>query len=291
MYRQQLVIHNMGSLLKTLLLLGILSVLLIFIGGLIGGRQGIYMAFFFSLLMNGGAYFFSEKIALSASGAKPLSRTQNPELYQMVEELSHKINIPMPKLYITPARQANAFATGRGPGHASVAVTQGILDVLSKEELRGVLAHELAHVKNRDVLIASIAAVIASAISFLANMAMWGGLMGNNNDEENAGSGALGLLLAFLVPIAASIVQMAVSRQREYAADETGARTIGNGKSLADALLAIHDTTRKAPLHTNPAYSSLYIDNPLGGVGGKMMNLFSTHPPVEERVKRLRNMR
>lgn len=281
----------MNSILKTFLLLGLLSVLLIFVGGVLGGRQGLYMAFFFSLLMNGGAYFFSEKIALAASGAKPLDRSKYPELYQMVEQLSHKISIPMPKLYITPAQQANAFATGRGPGHASVAVTEGILKVLSKEELRGVLAHELAHVKNRDVLIASIAAVIASSISFLANMAMWGGLMGNNDDEDNAGSGVIGLILAILVPIAASIIQMAVSRQREYAADETGAKTIGEGKSLADALLAIHDTTRRAPLHTNPAYSSLYIDNPLGGVGNKMMNLFSTHPPVEERVKRLRTMK
>jgi heat shock protein HtpX len=278
----------MSSILKTFFLLGLLSVLLIFVGGVIGGRQGLYMAFFISLVMNGGAYFFSEKIALAASGAKPLDRTKNPELYQMVEELSHKINIPMPKLYITPAQQANAFATGRGPGHASVAVTEGILKVLSKEELKGVLAHELAHVKNRDVLIASIAAVIASSISFLANMAMWGGLMGNNDDEDNAGSGVFGLLIAILVPIAASIIQMAVSRQREYAADETGARTIGNGKSLANALLAIHSTTRQTPLKTNPAYSSLYIENPLGGVGGKMMNLFSTHPPVEERVRRLR---
>jgi heat shock protein HtpX len=279
----------MSSILKTFLLLGLLSVLLIFIGGVFGGRQGVYMAFFFSLVLNGGAYFFSEKIALAASGAKPLERSKNPELYQMVEELSHRIKIPMPKLYITPAQQANAFATGRGPGHASVAVTEGILKVLSKEELKGVLAHELAHIKNRDVLIASIAAVIASSISFLANMAMWGGLMGNNDDEENAGgSGIFGLVLAILVPIAASIIQMAVSRQREYAADETGARTIGNGKSLATALLAIHDTTRRAPLHTNPAYSSLYIENPLGGIGGKMMSLFSTHPPVEERVRRLR---
>jgi heat shock protein HtpX len=281
----------MGSLFKTILLLGVLSVLLIFVGGIIGGRQGIYLAFFISLLMNGGAYFFSEKLALKASGAKPLDRSKNPELYRMVEELSHKINIPMPKLYMTPARQANAFATGRGPGHASVAVTQGILDALSQDELKGVLAHELAHIKNRDILIASIAAVIASSISFLANMAMWGGLMGSQDDDENAGSGMFGIILAILVPIAASIIQMAVSRQREYAADETGARTVGSGKSLANALLAIHSTTKQAPLHTNPAYSSLYIENPLGGVGSKMMNLFSTHPPVEERVKRLREMR
>lgn len=281
----------MASFIKTIALLGVLSVLLIAIGGLIGGRQGIYLAFGISLLMNGGAYFFSEKIALAASGAKPLSRSQNPELYQMVEELSRKIKIPMPKLYMTPARQANAFATGRGPGHASVAVTQGILDILSKDELRGVLAHELAHVKNRDILIASIAAVIASAISFLANMALWGGIMGNNDEDSSPASGIIGILLALLVPIAASVIQMAVSRQREFAADETGAKTIGSGKSLASALLAIHDSTRRAPQKVNPAYSSLYISNPLGGLGGKMANLFSTHPPVEERVKRLQTVR
>lgn len=279
----------MGNYLKTFLLLGILSVILISIGGFIGGEQGIITAFLFSLLMNGGMYFFSDKLALSASGAKPLDRNKYPQLYQMVEELSHKMKMPMPKLYITPAQQANAFATGRGPGQASVAVTEGILNILSKEELKAVLAHELGHVKNRDILIASIAAVLASSISFLANMSLFGGF-GGNDEEGNQGAGILGLVIALLVPIAASIVQMAISRQREFGADETGAKIIGDGDPLAKALLAIHDSARRAPMHTNPAFSSLYIGNPLGGLGQGMVKLFSTHPPVEERIKRLQKI-
>lgn len=221
------------------------------------------------------------------SGAKPLDPHKYHDLHKMIQELAHKMNMPMPKLYLIPAAQANAFATGRSPGHASVAVTQGILEVLSKDELRAVLAHEMGHVKNRDILVASIAAVLASAISFIANMAMWGSF---SNRDENNGNPMLGLLVAILVPIAASIIQLAISRQREYGADETGAKTIGDGEPLANALLAIHDTTRRAPMQTNPAFSSLYIDNPLGGMRGNMMNLFSTHPPVEERVKRLRKI-
>lgn len=276
----------MGNVVKTIFLLGILSVLLIAVGGLLGGRDGIYTAFFLSLTMNGAAYFFSDKLALAASGAKPVSRTQQPELYKMVEDIAKKMRIPMPKLYITPARQANAFATGRDPSHASVAVTQGIMEILSKEELKAVLAHELGHVKNGDILIASIAAVIASAISFLANMQIYGGFYGRDN-EDNRAAGILGLVIALLVPIAASLIQLAISRQREFGADETGARLLGTGKPLARALVTIHDSTKKAPLAVNAAYSSLYIDNPLGGFGGTLINLFSTHPPVAERVKRL----
>ncbi|MBI2049453.1 zinc metalloprotease HtpX [Candidatus Roizmanbacteria bacterium] len=278
----------MTNTLKTFALLGILSVILITLGGFLGGRDGIYMAFFFSLLMNGGMYFFSDKLALSMSGAKPLSKNTHGDIYAMVEELSRKIKIPMPKLYITPQSQANAFATGRGPGHASVAVTQGILDTLSKEELRGVLAHELSHVKNRDILVATIAAVLASAISFLANMSLFGGY---SRDNDNRGAGAFGLFLALLVPIAASLVQMAISRQREFGADETGARTIGTGAPLAKALVAIHDSARRKPMHANPAFSSLYIGDPLGGWGGKMLHLFSTHPPLQERVKKLERIK
>ncbi len=275
----------MGNVFKTFVLLGILSVILITLGGFIGGSDGITTAFLFALIMNGGMYFFSEKLALSMSRAKPLDPVKYKEIYSMIEDLSSKIKIPMPKLYITPDHQANAFATGRGPGHASVAVTQGILNILSKEELRAVLAHELAHVKNRDVLVATIAAVFASAISFLSNMALWGGLGGN--DRENRGAGVFGIVLALLVPIAASIVQMAISRQREFGADETGAKTIGTGKPLAKALVAIHDSARRMPMQANPAISSLYIGDPFGGLGGKMLHLFSTHPPVEERIKRL----
>lgn len=277
----------MESYIKTILLLGALSVLLITIGGFLGGRDGIYMAFFFSLLMNGASYFFSDKIALSMSGAKPISKKQSPQLYEIVEELAKKIHIPMPKLYITPASQANAFATGRGPGNASVAVTQGLLDGLSKDEVKAVLAHELAHVKNRDILIASIAAVMASAISFLANMSFYGGF--GRDDDDNRG-GVLSFLLVLLVPIAAALIQFAISRQREFGADETGARTIGDGEPLAKALLAIHESARRKPLHTNPAFSSLYIGNPLGGAGGSLLHLFSTHPPVEERIKRLKKI-
>jgi heat shock protein HtpX len=280
----------MANILKTFLLLGILSVILITLGGLFGGSDGIIMAFGFSLLMNGGMYFFSDKLALKMSRAKPLDKSTHRDVYQMVEELARKINIPMPELYITPETQANAFATGRGPGHASVAVTEGILKALTKEELRAVLAHELAHVKNRDVLVATVAAVLASTISFISNMAMFGGF-GSSDDEDNRGFGAFGIVIAILVPIAASIVQMAISRQREFGADETGAKTIGTGAPLARALVAIHDSARRAPMHANPATASLYIGNPLGGFGGKMLHLFSTHPPVEERIKRLQKIR
>ena len=279
----------MNSILKTFVLLGILSVILVTLGGFFGGRDGIYMAFFFSLLMNGGMYFFSDKLALKMSRAKPLNKDTHKNIYDMVEELSHKIKIPIPKLYITPDKQANAFATGRGPGHASVALTQGILDTLPKEELRAVLAHELAHVKNRDVLVATIAAVFASTISFISNMAMFGGF-GSSNDRDNRGFGVFGIVIAILVPIAASIVQMAISRQREFGADETGAKTIGDGEPLAKALVAIHNSAKRSPMHTNPALSSLYIGDPLGGWGGKMLHLFSTHPPVEERIKRLKKI-
>lgn len=276
----------MENILKTFLLLGVLSVLFIFVGGFFGGTDGIIMAFVISLLINGGMYFFSDKLALSASGAKPLDVTKYHELHEMIKELSQKMNIPIPKLYITPSSQANAFATGRDPHHASVAVTEGILHTLSKQELKGVLAHELSHVKNRDILVASMAAVMASAISFIGNMALFGG----SRDEENQGAGAFGIFAALLLPIAASLIQLAISRQREFGADESGAKIMGTGKPLADALLAIHDSTKRRPMHTNPAFSSLYIDNPLGGLGGSFTKLFSTHPPVEERVNRLKKI-
>lgn len=280
----------MGSVIKTFILLGILSVIFVTLGGFIGGRDGVTTAFIFSLLINGGMYFFADKLALSMSRAKPLEKGTHREIFKIVEDLSRKMNIPMPKLYITPELQANAFATGRGPGNASVAVTEGILRELSKDELKAVLAHELAHVKNRDILIATIAAVLASSISYLSNMAMYGGFS-RNDDEDRGSSGALGILFALLVPIAASIIQMAVSRQREYGADESGARTLGTGEPLAKALLAIHNSAKRIPMHSNPATASLYIGDPLAGLGGKMLHLFSTHPPVEERVRRLRNIK
>lgn len=275
----------MQNTVKTILLLGILSVIIITFAGLLGGQGALYSAFFFSLVLNFGMYFFSDKLALSMSRAKKLKPGEHPEVREIVAELAKKMNMKMPDLYITPDKQANAFATGRGPGHSSVAVTQGILDTLSKEELKGVLAHELSHVKNRDILVATIAAVLASTISFLGNMMMFGGFGGR--DSDNRGSGALALIAAILLPIAAMLIQMAISRQREFGADYSGAKTIGDGKPLAKALLAIHDSTKRTPMRTNPAMSSLYISDPSAGFGGRMLKLFSTHPPVEERVKRL----
>lgn len=280
----------MGNYIKTILLLGILSVILITLGRLVGGESGMYLAVIIALIMNGVSYFYSDKIALMASGAKPLSKKQAPGLYDMVEDLAKKMRLPMPKLYITKDKQANAFATGRSPSHAAVAVTQGILDTLSKEELRAVLAHELSHVQNRDILIATIAAVLASAISFIGNMVMYRGFFGGR-DEDNRGGGMLTLFAALLVPLGASLVQLAISRQREFGADETGAKTIGNGEPLAAALLAIHDSTKRIPMRHNPAFSSLYIENPFEKKGGGLLKLFSTHPPVEERVARLRKIK
>ncbi len=279
----------MDNVLKTALLLGLLSVILVSLGGLFGGRDGLLFAFVFSLIMNVGAYFYSDKLALSMSRARPLEKGELPVVQIVVAELAEKMNMPMPKLYVTPDRQANAFATGRDPQHASVAVTSGIVELLNKDELRGVLAHELAHVKNRDILVATIAAVLASTISYMANMAMWSG-MGRSNDDEDRGSGVLGLLAIIFVPIAASLIQLAISRQREFGADESGAKTIGNGEPLAKALIAISQSTTRHPMRTNPALSSLYIENPLGKLGSGMLQLFSTHPPVEERVKRLREI-
>lgn len=271
--------HNM---LKTFLLLGALTGILLFLGRLFGGYDGMVMAFVFSLIMNIGTYFFSDKLALSMSRAKPLEQAQYPELFSIVQELAHAQNIPLPKLYITPDRQANAFATGRDPNHASVAVTAGIMDLLTREELKGVLAHELSHVKNRDILIASIAAVIAGTISYVAQSAMWG-----RSREENNNSGLFAILAIIVVPIAASLIQMAVSREREFGADDTGARSIGSGRALASALSKIESSARRFPMQTNPALSSLYIGNPLGSLSGGFAWLFSTHPPVAERIERL----
>lgn len=275
---------------KTIFLLSLLSIAVIFISGLIGGRDGLYTGLLISLLLNAGAYFFSDKLALSSSGAKPMDRSQFPHIHQVVEELSQLMQIPMPKLYIIPTSQANAFATGRDPRHASVAVTEGILKVLSTEELKAVLAHELGHVKNRDILIASIAAVLASTIVFVSRMGMYGGFS-NDSDEDHSSSG-VGILLALLAPVAATIVQMAVSREREYEADETAAETLHSGDSLASALIKIHQSTAIQPQpNLNPAFAPLYIANPFGGLGGSLLNLFSTHPPVEERIKRLQSQR
>lgn len=274
----------MGDYIKTFLLLGILSVGIILLGDFIGGRNGLYFALIFSLIMNVGAYFFSDKLALTASNAREMKREEAPEIYSIVSELSHKIDIPMPKIFRIPSNQANAFATGRGPGHSSVAVTDGIVEALSKNELKGVLAHELGHVKNRDILIATIAAVLASTIAFVSRMGIY-----SSSDEDRGRMGGFGIILALLAPLAGAIVQMAISREREFEADETGAEIMGDGKPLADALIKINESAKHLPMRDiNPAFSSLYIASPLGSIGGGIVKLFSTHPPVEERVRRLR---
>lgn len=275
----------MQDYLKTTLLLGSLSILIVLLGGYLGGQDGVMVAFVFSLVLNVGMYFFSDKIALAASGAKPLSPSESPETHQLVRELAHKLKMPMPKLFKIPTQQANAFATGRGPGNASVAVTDGILKILTKEELKGVLAHELGHIKNRDILISTIAAVLASTVTMLSHFAYFGG--GSDDDNRPA---ALGIFVALLAPLAGTLIQLAISRNREFEADETGAETLRDGDPLASALLKIHASTKHSPMRVNPAFSSLYIANPLGGMGG-IVKLFSTHPPVEERVKKLKEFK
>ena len=270
---------------KTFLLLATLSFILIFIGGIFGGQQGVELAFIIALAMNVGTYFFSDKLALSASHAQPIREQAAPELYQAVRELADQFKIPMPRIYITPSMQANAFATGRNPKHASIAVTQGLLNLLPIYEIKAVLAHELAHVKNRDILITTIAAVIASSIAFLANFTAYGNMMGNNKRNQN---GVLEILAIILLPIAATLLQLSISRQREFAADYIGAKTLGTGKPLAEALQAIEQSINTYPnSKANPAFSSLYIQNPLGGRNNPLKKLFSTHPPTDERIRRL----
>lgn len=277
-----------SSSLKTVFLLGFLSLIVIGMGSLVGGQNGLIVGFVFSLIMNVGAYFFSDKLALAASRAKPLSMREYPHVYEMAKGLSKQMDIPVPKLYLTPDLQANAFATGRSPSHASVALTRGIISQLSAQELQAVIAHEIAHIRNRDILIASIAAVMASVVSFVGNMVMWGGRTGD--EEEGGVSPALGLLAALLMPITASLLQLAISREREYQADYAAARAMGSGQPLASALVAIHNSASANPMNINPAYASLFISNPLGRSGRTMINLFSTHPPVEERVRRLQSI-
>lgn len=277
---------GLGNQIKTLLLMSVLTVLVVLIGRGIGGQSGMMMALIFALIMNGGSYWFSDKIALSMTGAQPLSKHDNIEIYAMVEKLTTNARIPMPRLYITPSAQPNAFATGRNPEHSAVAVTQGLLNILNREELEGVIAHELAHIKNRDVLISTIAAVMAGVIITMANWAQWALMFGVGNSDEEEGSGLLASLpLIILGPIAAMLVQMAVSRSREYLADSTGARIVGHSRGLANALLKLDQSSRGIPMDVNPAASHLFIVNPLSAQ--RLMNLFSTHPSIEDRVSRL----
>jgi heat shock protein HtpX len=274
---------------KTVLLLTGLTIFLIFMGKFLGGRQGMYLAFILALGMNFFGYWFSDKIVLRMYRAQEVSPEEAPQIHQMVEELAHEAGIPKPKVYIIPDESPNAFATGRNPQHAAVAATQGIIRLLTPVELKGVLGHELGHVLNRDILISTIAATLAGAIMILANMARWGAILGMGRDDEEGG-GILGVLvMSIIAPIAAMLIQMAISRSREYLADETGARLTHNPDSLARALEKLSLGSQRIPMDASPATAHMFIVNPL--TGRSLMNLFSTHPPIEERVERLRAMR
>ena len=275
---------NFAAAFRTTLLMATLTGLLVVIGALIGGANTALLFLFLAAALNLGAWFFSDKLALKMSGAQPVTEEQAPGLYQMVRELCTRADLPMPSLHVIPQEQPNAFATGRNPKNSAVAVTAGIMKRLSEDELRGVVAHELAHIRNRDVLIQSIAAPIGGAITYLAYMLMWFG-----GDDESP-LGLIGsLALVILAPIAASLIQLAVSRQREYSADATGAQISGNPESLASALLRLEESAKEIPMQVNQAAEPLYIVKPFSG--GGIASLFSTHPPIEERVRRLRQMR
>ncbi len=278
----------MGNTFKTAFLLTALTLLLMFIGQYFGGQNGMIIALIFAAVMNFISYFYSDKIALAMYRAQPVTREQLPRLYEIMERLAPKMGIPMPKLYVIPTESPNAFATGRNPQHASVAVTHGILNLLNDEEMEGVLAHELGHVRNRDILISSVAATIAGAITMLASMGRWamifGGFGGNRDERRGGGFGALIMLI--LAPIAASLIQLAVSRSREYQADATGAHLTGNPYALASALQKLDAYSRRLPMQATPSTAHLFIIQPrLMGID--FASLFSTHPPIAKRIERL----
>jgi len=282
----------MSNVFKTGLLLAVLTAMLVLIGGAIGGQQGMVIAFVIALVMNFVSYWFSDKMVLAAYGAQPIDEAAAPRLYAIVRRLATRADIPMPRVYLVPSETPNAFATGRNPQHAVVAVTEGIMRILDEEELEGVLAHELSHVKNRDVLISTIAATLAGAITYLAHMAQWAAMFGGRSrDDEEGGSNPIAMiLLAILAPIAALLVQMAVSRSREFQADATGAKVAGRPWGLAKALEKLQMANQAMPMaDATPATAHLFIVNPLSGE--TLMRLFSTHPPREERIARLRAMR
>lgn len=277
--------------LKTTLLLSLLTVLMVLMGSAIGGKGGMYMAFLMALGMNFFSYWFSDKIVLRMYGAQEISEHENPAFYGMVRRLAMRAGLPMPKVYIIPSESPNAFATGRNPQHAAVAATDGILRILTTEELEGVMAHELAHVQNRDILVSTIAATFAGAISMLGNMLQWGAMFGagRGDDEEGGGSLIGSLAMAIIAPIAAMLIQMAVSRSREYMADESGAKICGQPLALANALRKLQMASQAVPMReATPASAHMFIVNPL--TGGGLMSLFSTHPPMEERIARLEGM-
>lgn len=281
----------MENRLKTFLLLAGLTVFLIFMGRLIGGRAGMYLAFILALAMNFVGYWFSDKIVLKMYGAQEVSSGEAPDLHRMVEELSREAGVPKPKVYIIQDDSPNAFATGRNPEHAAVAATTGIMRLLTPGELKGVLAHEIGHVKNRDILVQTVAATLAGAIMILADMARFTAIFGGSRDDDEGGLGILGIIVMSIVaPLAAMLIQMAISRSREYMADEAGARLVHNGEPLARALEKLSMGVERTPMaDARPATAHMFIVNPLSG--SAIFNLFSTHPPIQERVARLRSMR
>jgi heat shock protein HtpX len=281
------------KILRTGFLLILLSVLLVVAGGAIGGQSGLKIALGIAVVMNGISYFFSDKIALASSGAQPVSREQVPRLYEVMERLAAKAGLPMPKLYVIPEPAPNAFATGRNPQHASVAVTRGLLELMNDEELEGVIAHELSHVRNYDILTSSIAATIAGAITYLASMGRWAmifGGFGRDRDDDRGGGGLAALLMIFLAPFAALMLQLFLSRTREYSADETGARMVGQPYGLISALQKLGAYNQRIPTTSlSPSTSALCIVKPLFG-SGTLSSLFSTHPPLEKRIQALREI-
>lgn len=284
-----------SSYLRTALLMSFLIAILAIGGNLVGGYSGMLLFGGIGLVFNFLSYWFSDRIALMAQRAQPVERAQLPQVYEIVERLTRKAGMPMPRIFLIPSASPNAFATGRNPSHAAVAVTSGILEILDRRQLEGVLAHELAHVKNRDILIATIAAAVAGLVSSLGHMIQWGtmfGGFGRSDDEEGGSNVFAALAWAVIAPIVAMIIQFAVSRSREFGADAGGAALVGDPEPLAEALLALERGNEVRPYeHAGPATAHLFIVNPLHGAGAKMMQLFSTHPPTEERVRRLRELR
>ena len=276
---------------RTTLLLGALTGLLMLIGGYFGGKSGVVIAFLFAMVMNFGSYWFSDKIVLRMYKAQEISESQAPELYGIVKNLALRGDLPIPRVYVIPENTPNAFATGRDENHAVVAVTEGITRILNRDELEGVIGHELTHIKNKDMLIGSIAATLAGAIVMLANMAQWAAIFGGvSRDDDEGGGGLIGLILmAILAPIAATVIQMAISRSREFLADAGGAKISGKPYGLAGALEKLQRASQAIPMDANPSTAHMFIVNPL--TGGSLMSLFSTHPPLEERIARLKSMR
>ena len=282
----------MGNQIRTTILLAVMTALIVWVGQFLGGRQGMIIALIFAAGMNFFSYWYSDKLVLKMYRAREVTPEQEPVLYETVQRLTQRAGLPMPKLYVIPQQTPNAFATGRNPAHAVVAVTEGLLSIMADDEVAGVLAHELAHVKNRDILIGSIAATMAGAIMVLASIARWSAIFGGagSNDEEGGGTGFIGLIvMSIIAPMAAMVIQMAISRSREYLADATGASFVGNPEGLARALEKLGTYSKKLPMNANPSTAHMFIVNPLSGKS--LMSLFSTHPPLEERIARLRGSR